>query len=874
MGENLNWDSALKYIQNKQDVSVEEQFLNIINKRDKDLLVNFITNNIDFIQEVFQNPEEIFTNEQKKTMFIEQMEQIFSNFDKEKNRLKAFVKYDGKISNLTQYIFDNVNRSYALFSFSLFLNNLGVEDNLIKEFIHKNKNKSSQYHQFVEKSLSGDNALMYFIEKIPEIFTDSDIRNHAISSMENYNNKGIDFINKIKKAKLLNKEDYLEFVNLAYVKLNINKKNFENLITDALTIYSEYSKDDLLPLFNKEILASKNLLDDGVVSQYNKLLILKVLSEDKFMKEKNILNLEASLYEKNFNLDSRITIERVKKSLVDVKVQILKNKANKDIDENDILKDSFLKELQALQEGGMSFNSGMSMIEIEVMAEEELILYGTLSKKTLLAMFEYSIQQEIDDFIYSTLNSKHLKLDQDEIDSLYAKNKKNLIKLVNSDIKNVDYYEKVYLLVEEYQNDFNNKKIIEKIEKKIGLLKSNLKKIEKEESLFEKHFEKEIIINIANAFLSSEKMLELIESTIKDYTREKKTQFIATVEERFSIKSMEPMIVRIIKETIENNESIAFSDDYLKSILKNSLQNIPVYQLSRHIKKMTREKQSTSESMFLINRDLDNGFFNVENVYMGSERDYQESSRIYQQINEKNIKRMKEHDKKNDDKLKELELATKNYKNDEEINFIFKLTESINDKVNLSDDEQESFVFISQKYFEHHKKIPSFSIIGVNNITDSSFVKFIAKYDEIDKVKEVVKFINETGSFTAIDDKTISSLSRKLKVKESQIVIELLNVFEADVFKRLDNKILGGIQWNNDDIWQNKEVALKIAGIFQHLSLGKKNMLLNIFPENIASIFRYFENSEIEDWRATLREAFMQQVLSTKSERVMTKKKI
>ena len=74
-------------------------------------------------------------------------------------------------------------------------------------------------------------------------------------------------------------------------------------------------------------------------------------------------------------------------------------------------------------------------------------------------------------------------------------------------------------------------------------------------------------------------------------------------------------------------------------------------------------------------------------------------------------------------------------------------------------------------------------------------------------------------------------------------------------------------------MWDDKDFVLKITEMIENLNIKKKNLLLEKIPMEIAKVYKYFDKNNVENWKATLREAFMHQMLSEKTE-VKTKKKI
>ena len=74
-------------------------------------------------------------------------------------------------------------------------------------------------------------------------------------------------------------------------------------------------------------------------------------------------------------------------------------------------------------------------------------------------------------------------------------------------------------------------------------------------------------------------------------------------------------------------------------------------------------------------------------------------------------------------------------------------------------------------------------------------------------------------------------------------------------------------------MWDDKDFVLKITEMIENLNIKKKNLLLEKIPMEIAKVYKYFDENNVENWKATLREAFMHQMLSEKTE-VKTKKKI
>ena len=884
---NLNWEKVLSHIVEKKELSTDEQLSIVLEKDEIKNLLEFMAENGEYINQVFSS-EKSDLSENSKRMFAKLIIRFINNHDdffvtyKNTDIIRNIFIYENKLSNVVKYISklvlnNNTNEKASLFSFAYFLHHYKIDDILIEDFIKENIDHDA--NGLIEfKNINSVMVANYFLQKMENIVKTEKGLNQLQKLLMSKNIDVLEFCTLLKKSNILSNESFYKFLEeiLNNIKIeNLNKNNTE-LYQYAKNLYSDISKEDLFELFMNETKAVNSIYESSNNKKYNDLITLRFVMDDKLYAKTKIKKLEELIQEKKFRSNTRISFKMIEEKLENLKIKLINDKDNNIITEKDVLSDNFLfilKNTKQYKENSINFNSNNSNSnlykEVYDIIKNELYEKEVLSKKTLMFLVKNIPLDDIEYILREVILGMSL-FSHMEKEQIYSENYDKILYIY--DQNDNQPIEELITYVEEFKASKSEELLIKKLESQLVTLKKELSQLKNKNSVVEEYFDKKNIFHAVKKVFDKNDIVDIVNNKINKSIGDEKLEYqslelIKIVDSFWKINSsnFSSFFMKMIDRSLENGKELNFESSWLKDAFFNKLKLLPTYNLSRVSEEYDRYSEDKQQQKQI---DI------YQNMLRCSEYHNQmEFEDIINQSNEMSLymkKEMKEVEKKHANALRKVN----EFDDQKAIDDIFLLLNSLSEKVTIKYNDEKAFIFAMKKYFEYHGELPKTTEVQVNDVNNFWLLKVLEQLpaNSIDKVNELTNFMSNRVKL--IEDKSIRHWASILNVTELDITKGLIkNTNDNNFLSSLDEKIIRSLSLNSKMMWDDKDFVLKITEMIENLNIKKKNLLLEKIPMEIAKVYKYFDENNVENWKATLREAFMHQMLSEKTE-VKTKKKI
>ncbi len=884
---NLNWEKVLSHIVEKKELSTDEQLSIVLEKDEIKNLLEFMAENGEYINQVFSS-EKSDLSENSKRMFAKLIIRFINNHDdffviyKNTDIIRNIFIYENKLNNVVKYISklvlnNNTNEKASLFSFAYFLHHYKIDDILIEDFIKENIDHDA--NGLIEfKNINSVMVANYFLQKMENIVKTEKGLNQLQKLLMSKNIDVLEFCTLLKKSNILSNESFYKFLEeiLNNIKFeNLNKNNTE-LYQYAKNLYSDISKEDLFELFMNETKAVNSIYESSNNKKYNDLITLRFVMDDKLYAKTKIKKLEELIQEKKFRSNTRISFKMIEEKLENLKIKLINDKDNNIITEKDVLSDNFLfilKNTKQYKENSINFNSNNSNSnlykKVYDIIKNELYEKEVLSKKTLMFLVKNIPLDDIEYILREVILGMSL-FSHMEKEQIYSENYDKILYIY--DQNDNQPIEELITYVEEFKASKSEELLIKKLESQLVTLKKELSQLKNKNSVVEEYFDKKNIFHAVKKVFDKNDIVDIVNNKINKSIGDEKLEYqslelIKIVDSVWKINSsnFSSFFMKMIDRSLENGKELNFESSWLKDAFFNKLKLLPTYNLSRVSEEYDRYSEDKQQQKQI---DI------YQNMLRCSEYHNQmEFEDIINQSNEMSLymkKEMKEVEKKHANALRKVN----EFDDQKAIDDIFLLLNSLSEKVTIKYNDEKAFIFAMKKYFEYHGELPKTTEVQVNDVNNFWLLKVLEQLpaNSIDKVNELTNFMSNRVKL--IEDKSIRHWASILNVTELDITKGLIkNTNDNNFLSSLDEKIIRSLSLNSKMMWDDKDFVLKITEMIENLNIKKKNLLLEKIPMEIAKVYKYFDENNVENWKATLREAFMHQMLSEKTE-VKTKKKI
>lgn len=882
----LNWEKALSYIAEKQDLSKLEQLNLFVTKSETTNLLVFMSENIEEINQIFEDFDSVFTKDDIALKFEDIIKNIIKNPDSIKNiNFSKIIVSDNKINNIGKYILETIKNynghNYSLFSFCYFMSQQGVSNEIIENFIIENKHLCSD-PKFINKIAVNDKDVaqlpLYFLEKMPNLFKDKTYLDGLFCALDNKKTSALNFCVKLKEANILSDEDFYIFLEQVINKFKLSDDLYE-LYSLSSKLYKGMPKEEQLTIFEKAITKSNNIYNakDNIIDS---LILIKLIYEDKFVKEIEKRKVEKAIEEKRFRIDDRINIDNIKVLIGKIRTNILSNKTNQELTEEDILSDIFVENLSNLSQiDEVVFNSVRSKNKLLDIITDEILESGTLSRKTIKLAIDNMDVSDLANLVYDTIHNSRA-FHSKEKKAIYEEIEERIENVCNSASKEnpiavlIDY-------IDGYKGNKSAQLFIESLEKKLVKIKKEISNEKNKKSIVEQNLEKRVVFNIVKKILDEQMIIDLVNKKVQSLTEENQINLINVVVEECKISSdnFKSVFVDIINQRLNDNQPLNVSEEWIKEVIIDKLKSLPVYQLAQLNEEIERTINNNDYQQRNMIKNMNDMSFNMSfNMYDYPEVLWDKNVDLMHKFLAKEQKSIKDAIVKLTNKKKNLEKQVEDFNDPKLINNIVKMIESLDNQMSIRDKVLDSFIFIYVKSFEYNSKFPeintSLNISDVNRFWLLKALKEIKDNNsDIDILREAS--ISAQKMISVFNKDTIRSWAEILNISETEISKGIIQYSEnKSLLSSIDLNILSTFKLNDPAMWENKDFIFKFTEIIESLNDSKREMMISKTPSKIAKLYKYLNDNDVEDWKRVLREAFIHQTLNTKETPTSTRKKI